>query len=219
MRLLGGGHPADPENYCTVCHHDGGKSLRGIAHPNYQGKGYSRYVPRPMGPAVEAFLSQPDPLNLLESIATWESRADQLLRSLEKAGDPGELWQSVDEEWRELWRSTELGRIKDVELHRQKIGELISQGLSIVRTWIGIRNADEMKVKLVAAEDRRRDRQRGYMTAEQVRFQNWALSQAVVESLDTIKDPELKRSLRRQIGERFISIIGIPVIPGPAARG
>ena len=67
------------------CRMHGGTSLRGIAHPNYQGKGYSRYVPKPFGDVFARAVADPQILDLTPSVATQEAVIADLLLSLEGA--------------------------------------------------------------------------------------------------------------------------------------
>lgn len=216
-KVMAGGHPQAPETHSTMCERDGGKSLRGEAHPNYQGKGYSRFVPTELGPQVEEFLRQEDPLSLLQSISTWEGRADQLLRTLEEAGDPGQLFKDIRKVWGQLWAAMDADRFDTAMRYRNSIEAMLDQGSAVSKTWDGVQAADDMKRKLIDSEDKRRERQRGYVTAEQLRFRDIAIRQAVIESMDLIEDKELQTEVRRFIAKRFIQVLGIQALPGHSA--
>ncbi len=195
------------------CRLHGGMSLRGMAHPNYQGKGYSRYVPKPLEPAITAFLESGDPLDLIQPIATWEGRIDQLLRSLEEGGAD---WADLAAQWAGLWAATAAKDGERVGDHRKAIDALLKSGLAEADTWKQIREADETRRKLIDSEDKKRDRRRGWMRAEEIRYQNNALRLAVVEAMALIDDPKLQRKVRTFIAERFIQVVGPAALPGSA---
>ncbi|MGH9158213.1 MAG: hypothetical protein ACRD1K_20785 [Acidimicrobiales bacterium] len=217
MRLMAGGHPADPTNYSTVCELDGGKSARGIEHWNYRGKGYSRFVPAPLEPAITAFLQAADPLELVQAIATWEGRIESLLRSIDQAGAPAELWAKLQVELEGLWAAIDNQQIERALQHRQTIDQLVRTGQTGTETWDQLQRAEETRLKLIETEHKKRERLRGYVSAEQLRFQNNALRIAVVEAVQLIEDPDTQRKVRTAIAERFIQIVGPAALPGPAA--
>ena len=219
-KLIAGGHPADPENYCTVCKVHGGASLRGEAHPNFQNKGFSRYVPKSLAPDVEAWLRKDDPLNLSESIATWNGRVSQLLRTLDDSGDPGELWGEMSEAWERLWIAMNNSDVEGVKKERAYIDERINSGGEQAETWGQIKIADDLIRKLVDTEDKRRDREKGYIKSEVLRFHYSNLRLAVEEGLELIADDqELYRKVRRTIAEGFIRRVGTSSVSGSITAG
>ena len=219
MRLLAGGHPADPENYSTVCELDGGKSPRGMAHYNWQGKGYSRFAPGPLEPTITAFLEHGDPLDLIQAIGTWEGRIGTLLQALEQEGAPAQVWADLRRELEGLWAAIDAGQIDRAVQHRRAIEQLVASGQAHADTWQQLQNAEQIRTKLIDTEDRKRDRARGYVRAEEIRFQNNALRLAVVEGVELIEDAELQRKVRQAIAERFIQIVGPAALPGSPPAG
>lgn len=208
-------YPCGHETHPKRCKHHGGASLKGIAHPNYQGKGYSRYVPDLHEAAVSNFLEHGDHLGLVEAIGTWEGRIDELLRSLPE-GDAGELWRTLAKELDGLWNAIDAGEIQQALIHRRRVEEIVDSGNVRLETWRQIREAEETRTRLIKTEDRKRERLRGYITAEQERFKNQALRMAVIEGVELIEDTELQRKVRSKIAERFIQILGPAALPGPA---
>lgn len=214
-KLLAGGHPADPEHYLRVCKWHGGDSPRGDSHYNMQGKGYSRYAPEPLQPTITAFLEQPDVLNLTQAVATWEGRISQLLESLDADGDPGLLLIEIRDQWKAMWDLTEAGQITQADVIRQSIEQLLKTGLDTAMVWDRVMKADDLRRKLVDTEDKRRDRARGFIRAEEARHHYNALRTAVVEGTQLISDPDTQASVRRFIAERFIQLSGPATLPGP----
>lgn len=198
------------------CRMHGGMSLRGMDHPNYQGKGYGRYVPKPLEPAITAFLESGDPLDLIQPIATWEGRIDQLLHALDEGGDSAAAWSELAKHWAGFWVATAAKDDDRIRAHRGAIDAVLETGLAEAETWRQIKDADEQRRKLIATEDKKRERRRGWMRAEEIRYQNNALRLAVVEGMALIQDPDLQREVRKFIAERFIQIVGPAALPGPA---
>lgn len=218
-KLLAGGHPADSDNYTTTCRVHGGDSPRGLDHYNFQDKGYSRFVPGPLGPAVTAFLEAGDPLDLIQAIGTWEGRVSHLLQQLEEGGDPGQLWAELGHYLTRMWDAIDGGRIEQAVQLRRSIDNILESGMAEAETWRQIQSADEQRRKLIDSEDKKRERARGYIRSEELRYSNNALRVAVIEGIALIEDQELQRKVRKFIAERFMAIVGPAALPGPPAAG
>ncbi len=195
------------------CRMHGGASLRGMAHPNYQGKGHSRYIPKALEPAITAFLESGDPLDLIQPIATWEGRIDALLRSLDLESIPTDKWDKLREHWARLLVAGVAQDQQEVNINRRAIEEILETGGNEAEIWKQIMAADEQRRKLISTEDKKRERKKGYMRAEEVRYQNQALRLAVMEGVELIEDYELQMKVRKAIAERFIQIVSPADVP------
>jgi hypothetical protein len=219
MKVLAGGHPADPNNYSTVCEFDGGKSPRGMEHYNYQGKGYSRFTPGALEPTITAFLQHGYPLDLIQAIGTWEGRIGTLLQTLDQGGAPARLLGELRRELEGLWTAIDANQTERALEHRRAIEQLLGSSQAQADTWEQLENAEQIRTKLIETEDKKRERARGYVRDEQLRFAFNGLRLAVVEGVQLIEDPQLQRKVRTAIAERFIQIVGPAALPGPAAAG
>ena len=197
------------------CKLHGGKSLKGLAHPNFQGKGRSRYMPPIFKEAFEEASANPDLLDLSQDVATQEAIVVDLLGSLEKGEAPTRLVGSIRSEWRALWGAISREDRGAVAVHREQIGVLLGQASTVAATVDRIMSAQENKRKLVDTEDKRRERRRNYITQEQARFHYASLALAVKNAAEElIEDDKLRRELLNAISEGFIRIAGRPALAG-----
>lgn len=76
------------------CNLHGGKSLRGIASPTYQGKGYSKDMPTRLLDRYMAALDDPNMLSMSKEIAVVDARIGELLSQLD-TGESGSMWKAL----------------------------------------------------------------------------------------------------------------------------
>ena len=72
----------------TVCRMHGGKSRRGIAHPNYQTGRYAKDLPPHLAKEFTANLESETLTSLREDLALSDIRISELLERLEENGEP-----------------------------------------------------------------------------------------------------------------------------------
>lgn len=133
------------------CYHHGGKSLKGIASPVYQAKGFSKYIPVGLIDTFNEFRADPDKLVMDEQIAIVDTYMAQLLESLGDYSSP-ELWEQLQQQ------VVEYRKAKDDERKNllAYIFETIEAGASYVSKWDTLHKALEQRRKLVADERKRR---------------------------------------------------------------
>jgi len=84
-KLKNGGGPChSPPMPNGTCQMHGGKSLKGIAHPNYQTGAHSRYRPRRLQVRLDRALADPEPLKFLYDAQLITARIDELLERLDE---------------------------------------------------------------------------------------------------------------------------------------
>ena len=151
--------PAMPNGKCRL---HGGKSLSGVAHPNYQGKGFSKYIPIGLIDTFNEFRADPEKLVMDEQIAIVDTYMAQLLESLGDYSSP-ELWEQLQAQ------VVEYRKAKDDErpILLAYILELIEAGASYVSKWDTLHKALEQRRKLVADERKRRIEAEQVITVEQ----------------------------------------------------
>jgi hypothetical protein len=162
-------------------------------------------------------LKEGDPLDLISAIATWEGRINQLLVSLENGGAPGKLWGDLEAHWALYWTAFDEGKFEQAHRERMAIQRLINEGTSQAQTWEQIKDADELRMKLINSEDKKRDRALGYIRAEDVRHNFNSLRIAIVGGVELIEDLELRKQVRRYIAEKFLRITGPAVLSRPTS--
>ena len=200
-----------------VCYHHGGKSLKGIASPNFKTGRRSKHMPKPLKQLFDESVADPELLDLTESIATHEAIIMDLLGSLDGADAPTRLVGKIRLEWRDFWQATAREDQAAVAKHREQIGTLLARAATVAGTIDRIIQVEEQKRKLVDTEDKRRERQRNYITAEQARFHYAALALAVKDALEKeVDDDNLRRRILIAISEGLIRVAGPAALPGPS---
>lgn len=145
-----------------VCAIHGGKSLKGVAHPNYQGKGFSKYIPVGLIDTFNEFRADPDKLVMDEQIAIVDTYMAQLLESLGDYSSP-ELWEQLQQQVMEYHKAPDAER-KNLLAY---IFQTIEAGASYVSKWDTLHKALEQRRKLVADERKRRIEAEQMISAEQ----------------------------------------------------
>lgn len=137
------------------CANHGGKSLKGAAAPNYKHGGFSRYATKPIADRINEWMQDPELLNLSEDVAIWNYRIELLIQELSGAGGI-ESWDKLAELYAALAKAIRESDLKAIAENLNAIGELIQAAQSEYMLWHRIENAQEHKIKIVAAEHKRR---------------------------------------------------------------
>ena len=190
-----------------VCSKDGGKSLQGIAHPNFKTGRYTRSIPQKLLPAFERAINDPDLLALNQDIATVEAMIDDTLRTLE-TGDLAALFGEVRTLWSRLWPAVQREDREAVTRIRDRLGDLILLGASEALAVAKFLELTEQKRRLTESESRRREKMQEYLRAEDAAISYKALAMAV---RNNVKD----RDVLSSIADEFARIAGLAAIPGP----
>lgn len=188
-----------------VCRLHGGKSLRGTAHPSYEGKGEGIFLPQSLQEMYRTFITDPDRLSMEKNIATLDVRNAQLLLSLEE-GDPGELWtralRSLEHMQAAARRNDKTGMSKNLD----DLDQTLREGEKVIATWGEYRENTELRRKLSDTESKQMERSRQVLSSRQA----MALVQALVLAID---EEVHDKDTRSRIGERFIRITAAGNIP------
>ncbi len=183
------------------CNLHGGKSLKGIAHPNFQGKGYSRYIPGPLAPAFQRALDDPELLALNVDIATVESLIDDQMHRITD-GDPMALFGKLKQFWASLWLATQREDKSGVARLRGRISDLLEDGAEQFAAVEMLLDLTEQKRKLVDTEGKRREKMQEFVRAEEMAVVFRALALAVKKHE---KDPETLAA----IGDEFDRVLAL----------
>lgn len=157
-----GGQCKQPAMTNGKCRLHGGKSLSGVAHPNYQGKGFSKYIPVGLIDTFNEFRADPDKLVMDEQIAIVDTYMAQLLESLGDYSSP-ELWEQLQQQVIEYNKAPDAER-KNLLAY---IFQTIEAGASYVSKWDTLHKALEQRRKLVADERKRRIEAEHMITADE----------------------------------------------------
>lgn len=130
----------------------GGKSLRGISHPNYTNGAQSRYMlPLRMRESYNNALSDPKLLELKGEIALIHARAVDLVGRVD-SGESGHLWKQLAEAYRDL--ETAEGKAEQLAA-LATLGQLIKRGAADYAAWAEVGREIDRKQRLVESERKR----------------------------------------------------------------
>jgi hypothetical protein len=135
-----------------LCYHHGGRSLAGIAHPNYKDGRASRYMlPLRMRDDYQTALSDPKLLDLKPEIALVHARAQDLMNRVD-SGESGNLWRLLRKAYADLVKA------KDGEEQLAavaEIGKLITRGAADYAAWAETMREIDRKQRLVESTRKR----------------------------------------------------------------
>ena len=108
----------------TVCRMHGGKSLRGIAHPNYKEGRYAKDLPLSLAKEFDPNVDSRKLTSLGEDIALNDLRIGELLRKLKEKGEP-----LHSPTWEKIWKALE---------HRRKLVEAYDKHALIYHRYVPV---------------------------------------------------------------------------------
>lgn len=111
-----------------ACRFHGGNSLKGIEHPNYQGRGYSKYMPSGLVKKYQQFVTDPSALSLEEEVAI--SRA--LLAERLSLGSSVEAWREANELYSRMVEANQAGEFELFWETLNKLGEVLQTGSQLI---------------------------------------------------------------------------------------
>ena len=132
-----------------ACHYHGGKSLKGLASPKYEGKGYSKYIPKGLMQDHNDFLNDPQRLTVSHEVALART---VLLSELESWGKTSnqDTWGELGKLYRKITQNIVKG--KDIGRLLGELGILIEQGAGQAEHLESIRKQTETVRRLVDTE-------------------------------------------------------------------
>ena len=212
-----------PEN--GRCRIHGGPSPKGIASPNYQGKGWSRYMPEPWLPMHKESQEDPDLLNMVQDIKLRDVRVKQLLQKM-GTGDVGKTWLAMREEWEKLQRSL---RVADPKEQKRRVGEhvtaisvLINRGSAEAEAWDELLDVSEQRTRIIERHTKQQIVVGALVAMEDAMTDYQAMAMAVKV---TVENTDLKRTtpedLLRAIATQFARVVAVEYLadPGPGNGG
>ena len=183
------------------CRRHGGKSLSGIAHPNYQGKGKSKYLPERMRGTYEAALDDPELLVLRNDIAIIDARLYDLLQRVD-SGESGKLWRDAQFAYYELLEAMRAQDVKLINSAVARIGRCLDSGVDDYTAWDEVTKAIHQRKGLAESERKRLIEARQMISVEQAMMLLTALLTTIKEH---VKDTNALSAIQRE----FIRITSI----------
>jgi hypothetical protein len=201
------------------CKRANGAARRGVAHPNYQGKGHSKYVPQRWKDRYKK-LSQPGLVDLSDQLAFLQLRLEDLLERTDP-GETGRTWKALRQEWGKLQRAlgTKPPTAESEAAVREAvmaISTLIGRGTTDAEAWDEVAKLWEQQRKTADTETRRRVLQRLFIKAEEAAEDYDAAAQAITEGIEDAMRSGLitKKTGNRiliNVSERFAKLLALPI--------
>src|SRR6187200_1573899 len=126
------GQPAMGTN--GLCRLHGGKSLQGIAAPNYKHGRYSRTMPISLAEAYESAINDPEILNLTDEIAVTQARLNELLDRLD-TGESMARWKSLQDAWKVTMQARRRRDSAAYAEGMEELGKLMNAGVADWMVW------------------------------------------------------------------------------------
>jgi hypothetical protein len=135
----------------TKCRKHGGRSLSGVAHPNYKHGRYSRDLPTAMARRAAEARGNPELLSVSDDIALVEARIAEVLAGL-GTGESGATWLGLKRTLEEFSVALARGDMAGMSQHFQAMRTLVKDGSSTALAWQELRRLEETRCKLVQTE-------------------------------------------------------------------
>lgn len=196
------------------CRMHGGKSLSGVAHPNYRHGGYSKDLPARLLPRYEAVLANPEILSLDTEIALSEARISELLQQLDLGG-LGQRWQELVGLREQVRIAYQAGDQEEVDRIVNRTFAVIGAGADDTEIWQELRAEREQKRRLIESERKRRVEMQLLVRVEQALVFADAVMHAVRGAVieHHRDDPDVARAILASAQRAFAEVVGLPV-PG-----
>jgi hypothetical protein len=162
----------------TVCIIHGGRTLSGIAHPNWTHGGYSAAVPPALRDAYDRAMADADLLDLTRDLALIDAEIRELLPQTE-TGDHEAAWLRSRDLWSAFAAAERRGDLPGLQAAINELQALYADGPRPSDARTRIDDLIERRARLVAVEQRRRVAGQTLVTIEQAMTAMGALMAAV----------------------------------------
>lgn len=207
----GSGTPCDSNIVMAngKCKAHGGKTPRGIAHPNYKTGEWCKDLPARLRDRAGRAFADPDLLSQKKAIAILEARFWDVMASTSNQ-ESGELWQSLYEAKQTYFKA----RGKDTENTRaralQDIWYLIIEGYNERQSWREMRKIIQ-ELRTVRESEQRSliNKQQNLSTAEAMVMLGH-VSFAMKDAASLITDPEQRKAVLDKVSRTLASLVNVP---------
>ena len=196
-------HPAKGAHRCARTHN--GNAVSGVAHPAYEGKGYSKVLDLPRGAKVEHVLQTAELVSVREELAVAAVLHSDLLLELQSLEAGGATFEDLRDSFAEIAEAVERNRPEAVAEALKVHRSLLASGLDASRLRDEIRKSGDHIGRLARIEQRRSETLEASLPRQQVlgllAFFVDRLRAGVAEGLS---GPELLRAQAREL-RRLVS--------------
>lgn len=150
----------------TKCRFHGGKSLSGVAHPNFKTGKHSKDIPARLIARYEESLRDTELLNLQGELSLIDARIADVLSRVDTA-EAGALWKQARQHMKTFeaaQKSKDTGAMADSLVG---IREIIARGVSDYASWDEVLKLISLRQKLVDSEHKRLVAMQGMITTNQ----------------------------------------------------
>lgn len=213
------------------CKKAGGTSLKGTAHPNYQGKGRGKYLRGALRDRYKE-INAASLMDLTETLRIMAVRESMLFERMDPA-ETGRTWKALKQEWAGLQTALraaqEATRQKkdpaeaqaQVQQHVMALTTLIGRGATDAESWEELQKLWEAMRRTVESEVKRRVLYRLFIKAEDATQDYDAMADAVKDTVDDfVRHGWLERKVADRLlaktSDRFAVLVTLPGIPAPS---
>lgn len=141
-------------NGTTKCARHGGKSLKGIAHPNFKHGKFVKYIPPRLRERFDESMKDQDLLEMRSSIALTDARVEDLLSRVD-TGEAGKLWASAITVYNAMMAAVAGEEERKFQEKIRELGQILNQGSSDFAAWGEVFGLIEQRRRLVESEQKR----------------------------------------------------------------
>lgn len=194
----------------TACELHGGKSLRGLAHPRWNGKDLTKVLPEGMRNDYVAALNDPELLSLRRQIGLTEARIIDLLRRLES--HDGQLPVRAAKAWADLKVATNMpdtpaGRMRR-RLAFDAVDKAVSTEVTLAEAWKELRQERDLLRKLKDSENDVLLKEQYVISIERALAMTVAMQQIFVKALEQhVISPTERIAVRTTVAAEYPRLV------------
>lgn len=193
----GGACPNPPVKGSKRCRMHGGKSLKGIAHPNFKTGRWSSSIPERMAERYSVLLDDPAMLDITHEIALTDTRISELLQRV-GTGESKGLWQQARKSNDDIQKAIHNENYGAVLIATAQLDRLIGEGLTDYEAWSEIHTLIDQRRKLAESERKRRIEAEQMLTIDQAMSFTTAVLNLIRSSVD---DPATRMKIQSGIND------------------
>jgi len=183
------------------CHIHGGKSLTGVASPDFRHGRYSKHLPTRLAAKYHEAAADTELLALREDIALIDARLEDLIARVD-TGEAGKLWQDAQRAYTNFRAAYENKQPAQMVSALHDLGASIGKGANDYAAWNEITGLLEQRRKVAESERRRLVDMQQMITAERT----MVLLAAVVDTVRKHVDDRATLSAISADVRRLVSV-------------
>jgi hypothetical protein len=189
----------------TVCRMHGGKTVSGVAHPNFKTGRYAKSLPQRLASRAEEYARDPRVLSLAPDVAVNQAHLAALFERLD-TGESGETWRQLQQTFDGFSQALAKGDMDGMQAHFETMRRLVQHGGEQARTWREIQKAWEINCKLVATEVKTLATMQQMVTVQQMMLMLSRITDTVTRAVQTHADPKAGRAILMEVLTDFTEI-------------